>query len=172
MTVKDLNINEFNSYYSTYINLVGENISLFEGLKLGQKQTSDFIESIDENKMGYAYDEGKWTIKEVVQHIIDCERVFTFRAFCISRNDKAEFPGFDQDEYVSSSEANKKTKLDLLNEYNTQRTATIAMFESLNETMLKNKGTASNSILSTRAAGFIIIGHELHHCNVIQEKYL
>lgn len=172
MMVSDLNENEFNPYYGAYINLVGNNITLLEGLKQGQKQTINFIESIAEDKMSFAYAEDKWTIKEVIQHLIDCERVFAFRAFCISRNDKAEFPGFDQDDYVFSSEANKKTKSDLLNEYNTQRMATIAMFESLNASMLKRVGTASNSVLSARAAGFITIGHDQHHCNVIQEKYL
>lgn len=172
MTVTDLSANEFNAYYSTYINLVGKEVSLLDGLRHGKKQTSSFIESIEEEKLGYAYQASKWTIKEVIQHLIDCERVFAFRAFCISRNDKAEFPGFDQDDYVLSSEANRKTKSDLLNEYNTQRTATIAMFESLDELMLTRIGTASNSALSARAAGFITIGHDLHHCNVIQEKYL
>jgi len=168
----DLSSNEFNEYYGNYINLVDENHELVEALTKGEEQTTDFFSKIEQNKLKTTYAEGKWTILEVLLHIIDTERIFNYRALCIARGDQTEFPGYEQDDYVASSKANDRSPTSLLAEYSTVRKATISLFENLREEGLKQLGSASNSPLSPRAAGFIIAGHERHHEKIIKERYL
>jgi len=166
-----LNANEFNSYYTPYINLVTTKdivIALTESFD----QTLAFLNSIPDEKWQYSYAEGKWTVKEVMQHFLDTERVFAYRALCFSRKDTMELPGFDQDEYLENSNANSRTKQSLMEEYKAIRNATIVLYKSFSKDMLLYKGVASNSPLSVRAAGYITVGHEKHHCSVIAEKYL
>ena len=172
MTRTDLSRHEFNIYYGNYINLVDENHQLVEALKKGEEQTSSFFEKIDQNKLKTAYAEGKWTILEVFQHLIDTERIFNYRALCIARGDQTEFPGYEQDDYVPFSKANARSLNSLLTEYSTVRKATISLFENLSKEDLSQLGRASNSPLSPRAAGFIIAGHERHHEQIIKERYL
>ncbi|MDG5491949.1 DinB family protein [Psychroserpens sp. SPM9] len=171
MTKEDLKKDEYNPYYQQYIQKSGD-VTLTEGLKNNGDLTIAFLESIPEEKLEYRYAEGKWTIKEIIQHLIDTERVFTYRALCIARGDKTLFPGYDQDEYAANSEANKRSMFSLMNEYKAVRLASIIMFESFSEAMLKRIGVASNSNLSPRAVAFIVIGHENHHCEIINERYL
>lgn len=162
---------EYNPYYSTYIDKVSDN-NLISALERGFKETLIFFESIPINKWNYSYSEGKWTVKEVIQHILDTERVFAYRALCIARNDKTELPGFDQDDYASGADANDRNAEEMIAEYKAIRMTTINLFKSFNKEMFLHIGVASNSPLSTRAAGFIIAGHEKHHCDVVQERYL
>ncbi len=171
MTIQDLHSDEFNPYYNTYISKVGAQ-SLKEGLKESGQKTYDFLNSISVEKYNYSYAEGKWTIKELIQHIIDVERVFTYRALRIARQDKTPLAGFDENDYAPNSNANRRTKEELLEDYKTLRNSTVALFNSFTEEMLLSKGIASDSPLSVRAAGFITIGHEIHHCNIIKERYL
>ena len=171
MTIQDLHSDEFNPYYDTYISKVGTQ-SLKEGLKESGQKTYDFLNSISEEKYNYAYADGKWTIKELVQHIIDVERVFMYRALRIARQDKTPSPSFDENDYASNSDANRRTKEDLIGEYKAVRNSTIILFNSFTDKMLLSKGIASDSPLSVRASGFITIGHEIHHCNIIKERYL
>lgn len=171
MTKDDLSKNEYNPYYGTYIEKAGS-MSLHKGLKDNGDATIAFLESIPEEKLEYRYEEGKWTIKEIIQHLIDTERVFTYRALCIARKDKTLFPGYDQDEYASTCDANRRSMYSLMNEYKAVRLATIILFESFSDEMLVEIGTASNSNLSPRAVAFITIGHENHHSGVIRERYL
>ena len=167
----DVNKDEFNPYYSTYINKSGTQ-NLIELLGSNHLKIIDFIESIPDEKHEFRYKPGKWTIKEIIQHLIDTERVFAYRAMCIARKDKTLFPGFDQDNYVISCSADTRNLDELTSEYLALRISTISMFNSFTDKMFLEVGTASNSSLSVRAAGFIIIGHENHHCEVIQERYL
>lgn len=171
MTKDDLSKHEYNPYYQTYIEKAGA-LTLREGLQDNGDETIAFLESIPEDKLEYRYAEGKWTIKEIIQHLIDTERVFTYRALCIARKDKTLFPGYDQDEYVAASEANNRSMIDLMNEYKAVRLASIILFDSFSKAMLTRVGIASNSNLSPRAVAFITIGHENHHCEVIKERYL
>ncbi|NRA94566.1 MAG: DinB family protein, partial [Psychroserpens sp.] len=131
-----------------------------------------FLKTIPDEQFGHAYAEGKWTIKEVVQHIIDTERVFSYRALRFARYDSTELPGYDQDDFALNSKANLRSKEDILNEYSTQRAASIAMFESFDAETLLGQGKASGSSISVRALGFILIGHENHHCQIIKDRYL
>lgn len=171
MTKDQLNTNEYIPYYQVYIDNAGE-LDLIEGLKQNGEATISFLESLSEEKFDFAYADDKWTIKELVQHIMDTERVFTFRALSFARKDKTNFPGYDQDEYAVTSEANKRSKHSLLEEYKVLRLSTVALFENFTDDMLLQIGYASNNDISVRAIGFILIGHENHHCQIIKERYL
>lgn len=171
MTSDNLGSGEYNPYYQTYVSKT-KGITLKDGLHSNLATVVLFLNSIPKEKHEYCYAEGKWTIKELVQHIIDTERIFAYRALRIARQDKTPLPGFEQDDYVAHSKANIRSFESLLNEYKVVRQATIALFNNFDNEALLNIGTASNSPISVRALGFIIIGHENHHCQVIKERYL
>ncbi len=171
MTKDDLKNDEYSPYYKPYIQKT-EGLNLKEGLKINGDKTIAFFESVPEDKLTYRYEVDKWTVKEIIQHIIDTERIFAYRALCIARKDKTLLPGFDQDLYVENCEVNHRSIHDLTNEYKAVRLATIMMFNSFNEQALLQNGNASNNNLSVRAVGFIIMGHESHHCEIITERYL
>ncbi len=171
MIAKDISSDEYNSYYQTYLSKTND-VQLNEGLRSNMEKVISFLKSISKNKLVYRYEEGKWTIKEMLLHIIDTERIFAYRALRIARQDQTPLPGFDQDAYVPTSKANDRSLESLLDEYKTVRHATIALFDSFDDEMLIQVGSASNSPLSVRAAGYILIGHENHHCDIIRERYL
>lgn len=165
---------EFAPYYKSYIDAVGEDSDLLDELEISLHKTIKFIQDIPMNKFDYRYAEGKWTIKEIVQHIIDAERVFAYRALRFSRSDETPLPGFDENKYadVVNPVASKRHLKDLLIELTAVRHATIALFKSFTEEDLVKKGLASNNPMSVRALGFVIIGHQNHHMNVFKERYL
>ncbi|WP_323788986.1 DinB family protein [Psychroserpens sp.] len=171
MTRHQLSSKECIPYYQTYIDQAGE-LGLMEGLKQNGETIISFLESLTEEQFSYAYADDKWTIKELVQHIMDTERIFTYRALCFARKDKTPLPGYDQDKYANACEANIRTKESLLKEYKALRLATVSLFESFSDDMLLQFGNASQSDISVRALGFILIGHENHHCKVIKERYI
>ncbi|MFI8379704.1 DinB family protein [Leeuwenhoekiella sp. NPDC079379] len=125
-----------------------------------------------EDKWLYAYDSRKWTVLESLLHVIDTERIFTYRALRIGRGDKTPLAGFEQDDYIKPSGANLRSMTSLIEEYNQVRSCTINLFKNLSAEALLEIGTASNSTLSARAAGFIICGHEIHHAYIIKTRYL
>ena len=171
MTVHDLRTNEFSPYYQTYIDKT-RGLNLNDGLRLNFDNVMAFLKEIPEDKYDYRYADGKWTIKEVIQHLIDTERIFAYRALRIARGDKTLLSGFDQDAYVPFSKANGRYFDSLLSEYKSVRDSTISLFDTFDHEMLLATGTASNNTISVRALGFIIIGHENHHSEVIRERYL
>ncbi|WP_431134314.1 DinB family protein [Psychroserpens mesophilus] len=171
MTKYQLNTNEYNPYFQTYIDKAGD-LNVIEGLKQNGLTVMAFLEAIPEEKYDYAYAQGKWTIKELIQHVIDTERIFTFRALSFARKENTALSGFDENEYAKTSQANRRSKQSLLNEYKALRLASIALFESFTDDMMLQIGNASNSDISVRAIGFILVGHENHHCQIIQERYL
>ncbi|MEZ4855970.1 MAG: DinB family protein [Gelidibacter sp.] len=171
MIAKDLTVGEYNPYYQTYIDKANA-LAIPEGLSANSKSVVAFFESIPKDKLEYRYAEGKWTIKELLHHIIDTERIFAYRALRVARKDKTPLPGFDENEYVLPAKSNDRSIESLLNEYKAVRQATLALFETFTNEMLIEIGTASNSPISARAIGFIITGHENHHCEVVKERYL
>lgn len=171
MTVKDLNPNEYNSYYQTYLEKTNSS-ELKEGLRNNRDKVLLFFNNIPSEKYEFRYEVGKWTIKEMLLHCIDTERIFAYRALRVARQDQTPLPGFDQDAYAEPSKANNRSFESLLNEYKSVRAATISLFDSFDDDMLLAKGFASNSPISVRALGFIIMGHENHHCDVLKERYL
>tara|TARA_R110002012_G_scaffold81945_2_gene207389 strand:+ start:69135 stop:69650 length:516 start_codon:yes stop_codon:yes gene_type:complete len=171
MFAKEIPDTEYASFYANYVKKGGE-LSLLIGLEQSMLNTKAFFESIPEDKLEYRYAEGKWTIKEILQHLIDTEHVFVYRALRFARQDKTPLPGFEQDDYVLASVANRRTREQLLNDYLDLRESSIALFSSFTKKMLEQIGVASNAEMSVRAVGFILIGHEKHHIDVIKERYL
>jgi len=171
MKAENIKENEYNPYYKRYIEMSG-NSDLVTGLRTGFEESLKFYNSIPSNKLEHSYEDGKWTVKEVIQHIMDTERIFAYRALRFARQDKTPLSGFEQNDYVPTSQANSRDFKNLISEYTAIRQATIAMFENFSNDMLTSIGKASGSNMSVRALGFITIGHEMHHCNVIKERYL
>lgn len=163
--------NEYNAYYKSYIEKSSGN-SIIEGLKNNLKKVVDFFKAIPSEKHDYSYVSGKWTIKDVLLHLIDTERVFAYRALRISRNDKTSLSGFEQDDYVLNGFASNRSLESLLDEYIAVRKSTIALYSSFNAGALLQLGEASGYPISVRALGYIITGHENHHCEIIKERYL
>jgi len=171
MNLKNLNTNEYNPYYRSYIDKA-QQLDAVKGLKENLESVTSFYSSIPKEKHDYAYAEGKWTVKDVLLHIIDTERVFAYRALRIARQDKIPMVGFEQDDYVANGFAQSRTLENLLEEYKAVRKATIALFCSFNSATMLQIGEASGSPFSVRALGYIIVGHENHHNQVIRERYL
>ncbi|MFT5970684.1 MAG: hypothetical protein ACI8ZO_001199 [Flavobacteriales bacterium] len=164
-------ITEYASYYKGVMELVDTD-NIIHTLKSVHVETQDLLSSLTEEQGVFRYAEGKWSIKDVIQHCIDCERVFAYRALRISRGDTNALSGFDQDEWVANTNVSKRTIEELANEAFVVRSGTIALFESFTIDQLMLLGNASNNALSVRSIGFIIPGHERHHINVIKERYL
>lgn len=171
MIIKQLNPNEYNPYYKTYI-AKSTQLNCVEGLKQNLDTVVAFYSNIPKEKHDFAYAEGKWTIKDILLHIIDTERIFAYRALRIARRDKTPMAGYEQDDYAANSFASSRTLESLIEEYISVRQATITLFSSFNSDTLLQIGEASNSPFSVRVLGYIITGHEIHHNQVIRERYL
>jgi len=157
-------------YFDRYINLV-ENIELSDALsKYGPQmyvKEKDNLEKVGER----VYAPGKWTVKDILQHLIDTERIFKYRALRFARNDKTLLPGFDENIYADVSGANNRSLDDLLNEYSFVRQSAIALFSSFHKKMLNSAGVCFDKNISVLSIGFVLAGHPLHHLNVIKERY-
>ncbi len=157
-------------YYHNYINLVAE-----DDLPTAFEQhlaDLSLLQAIPEEKWDYRYAEGKWTIRELVQHIIDTERIFSYRALCIARKDKTPLPSFDENQYAAASKANNRSTSSLLGEWEAVQKATQQLFASFNKEQLEAEGIANQKSISVRAIGFILIGHAKHHNKIVKERYL
>ena len=165
------NLNRIPAWFHNYVNQVPEN-DLMEAMK---KQTSFFINFFNElpiDKRNYRYAEGKWTIKEVLQHILDAERVFAYRALCIARKDTTSLPGFDENAYADNSKADKRDWDDLMEEFTAVRRSSEILFASFDEEQLEGTGTANNNPIYVLAMGFVLVGHVNHHIRILKERYL
>lgn len=171
MLSSQLPVSEYNPFYRTYVDALGE-VELLPELEKGRDTFTGLLEGLPEAKLSFAYAEGKWTLAELLMHVVDAERIFQYRALRFARNDKTPLPGFDQDVYVPQSNANQKTKEEILDEYKVVRQSTITLFKSFDDDALERIGIASDSQMSTRAMGFVICGHQAHHLRIIQERYL
>ena len=172
MKSTDLKPDEFAGYYATYISQITNEYNLIEELEISVHRLIKFVQNIPLDKFDYRYAEGKWTIKDILQHLIDSERIFAYRALRFARNDKTELPGFEEKDYAAIANAGKRSIQDLLSEMAVVRQATLAMFKSFSEEELLLKGIASHNTISVRALGFVIIGHQNHHQRIFQERYL
>jgi uncharacterized damage-inducible protein DinB len=171
MKNSELKKGDYHRFYEPYIATLGD-VELVEMLKRQLDNFPSFISSIPEDKLHYAYSEGKWTIAEVLVHVLDTERVFQYRALRFARNDKTPLPGFDQDMFVVESNSENWTKEELIEDYIAIRKSTIALFEKLSDETLKRVGIASDAKMSVAALGFICCGHQRHHRDILREKYL
>jgi uncharacterized damage-inducible protein DinB len=163
---------EYAPYAMMYIGLLPDDGLVLKHLKDNLKATKDFILSLPEEKLVFRYAEGKWTIKEMLVHIIDDERIYAYRALRFARNDQMELPGFDQDIYAHHSGAKERSIKGILKEFATVRNSTISLFKNLDDEALMRAGVADGKAMSVRAAAYHIAGHELRHINIIKERYL
>lgn len=164
-------VEEIPEYYQDYVSQVkGDDVLTV--LKIADLQTSAFFGGIEKDAWEYAYAPEKWTIKEVLLHIIDTERVFAYRALRISRGDMTPLPGFDQDDFVPNSNANKRSPKSLIAEYRAVRSATIHLLQHFTQDMWEQFGVASGVKFSPLVLAFIMAGHEKHHINILKERYL
>ena len=158
------------AFYRTYVEAV-ESEELIPALINSGNLTVDLIKSIPEASGDYRYADGKWSIKEVLAHVIDAERIFAYRALRFARNDKTELVGFDENNYARESNAGSRRLYKILEEFNNVRASTIDLFASFNDEMLNRTGVANGQEMSVNALGFIIAGHETHHREVLNERY-
>ena len=162
---------DYPEYFETYFqNIKDENpIELMVSQK---KELLNLLSTTNENEANYSYTDGKWSIKEVLGHLIDSERVFCYRAVAIARGETQPLPGFEQDDYVNGGNFNSRELTDLIDEYQKIRDASIPLFKSFDETDYNKRGIANNNPLTVRAVLFLIPGHEKHHINILKERYL
>ncbi len=158
-------------FYQKYINAVKEK-NVVKAIQKNSDDFKQFLKQISRKKIDYAYAEGKWTIKELLQHIIDAERVFTYRALRFSRKDATPLASFDENNWAANAHASDRKWSDLVKEFKSVRKATEILFESFNDEQLLSKGAASNNEINVVALGFITAGHVAHHQKIIKERYL
>ena len=162
---------DYDAIYGGYISLIGDD-DIIEVLKEQRKTSEKFLKTFTEKQGNYSYADGKWTVKEVLGHVIDTEIIMAFRALSFARGEKQSLPGFEQDDYVAESNFNKRSLADLINEFITIRESNIILFKSFNEEILNRRGTASELEVTVLALIYIIAGHEKHHMKFLKERYV
>jgi len=163
--------NEYAPYYGRYIALVPDG-PIVETLREQIGETTALLGSLPEAKGDHRYEPGKWSVKEVIGHLIDSERIFSYRALRFARRDETPLPGFEQDDYVPAGAFGRRTLRDLIEEFRTVREATLLFYRHLDEEALSRSGIASENRMSVRALAWSIAGHERHHVQVLRERYL
>ena len=163
--------NEYASFYVPYVQTL-DNVILMEELEISVHRLRNFVQNIPMDKYDYAYAEGKWTIKDILQHLIDSERVFAYRALRFARKDTTPLPGFEENDFAQVAEGFKRSIRDLLTELAVVREATLCLFKTFSDDTLMLRGIASEREMSVRALGFVIIGHQNHHQRIFEERYL
>lgn len=161
---------EYGKFYEGYINLVNGSNVLQMLIEQGQK-TYTLIQQLTPDEADHRYKKEKWSVKEVIGHLIDTERIMAYRALSIARGEQKSLPGYDQDNYVAHASFDKRSLQSLSEEYDAQRNANISLFSSFDEEQTQRIGTANGMELSVRALVHIIVGHEKHHLNILKEKY-
>lgn len=163
-------IQDYKEFYHTYVSLVPEN-DILEAFSSQTTVTLQFLDAIPEDKLDYAYATGKWTVRQVLQHLTDAERIFAYRALSIARKDPNPLPGFDENEYAEVARVEHRDWMDMIEEFQMVRLASEHLFRSLNEDELQRKGMASNAPITVLSIGYIIVGHAMHHQRVMKERY-
>jgi len=162
---------DFQKYIQRYLDLIPSGNWLEELKKSGEK-TIAIYSKLSEEQSHFAYAEGKWTLKELLLHLSDTERVFQYRILAIARGDKNELPGFDEELYANQSFANGRSLNSLIEEYELIRKSSRILLETMNPSALDHIGTANGNRISAGTIGKLIVGHNLHHLNIIVERYL
>lgn len=162
---------EYNAYYQKYVSLVPDS-DVVETLERQADETNALLRSISEERAAHRYAEGKWSIKQLVGHIIDAERIFAYRALSIARGERQPLPGMDQDEYMAAADFDARTLADLYEELSHVRRSNVLMFRSFDANAWARRGIASESEVTVRALAHIIAGHETHHIKILRERYL
>jgi uncharacterized damage-inducible protein DinB len=166
-----INLETIPSFYKNYVKQL-EQTDLNTSLRISGFRTMELVHSIPEGKSDYRYADGKWSIRELLCHMIDAERIFAYRALRFARNDITELSGWEEKDYAPQANASERSLKKIAYEMQHLRTSTIDLFESFTEEMLIRKGIANKTEVSVKAIGFIIAGHETHHRNILKERYL
>lgn len=161
---------EYGSWYAGYVALVPEE-DVLSAIETQSSETQKLLASLDDEKARHRYAEGKWSVKEVIGHITDAERVFGYRALCISRGEETPLPGFDENAYVKTANFDSWKLGDLAEVYALGRRANIVFFRNLPVEAWSRRGTASGYPVTVNALAYIIAGHERHHLKVLRERY-
>ncbi|WP_312076381.1 DinB family protein [Chryseobacterium sp.] len=162
---------DFQKYIQRYLDLIPSE-NWLEELQNSAEKTLDIYSKLSEEQSHFAYDEGKWTLKEVLLHLSDTERVFQYRITAFLRGDQNELPGFDEENYAKNSFANERSLDSLLEEFKLIRKSSEILLKTANSSALKNIGIANGNQISAETIGKLIVGHNFHHLNVIEERYL
>ncbi len=158
------------SWYQGYVNTIGKH-KFLDVLRQSYQSTPSLLLSLTGEQWNFAYAPGKWTVKEVMLHLTDCERIFAYRALRFARNDKTELPGFEENEYAPNAHAGRRSEVSIIEEYKAVRNATITLFNYFDEEMLNRTGYANGHEFSVKLTGAIIAGHEVHHLQILKDRY-
>ncbi len=162
---------EYDSYYAGYVERARAQ-SVFAALTEQKQEVTALLSALGEQGAAYRYAPGKWSVKQVVGHLIDTERVFVYRAFSIARGERQLLIGFAQDEYVEAADFDSRSVDSLLSEYRATRAATLELFAGFAAAAWEKRGIANGVVFSVRAIAHIVAGHEAHHLEVLKERYL
>jgi hypothetical protein len=162
---------EYAPYYEKYVSLVPAG-DIVGTLERQLADTLSLLRSVPEDRAGSSYEPGKWSVKELVGHVIDTERVFSHRALRFARGDRTPLPGYEQDDYVRAANFDSRTLSSIAGEFGRVRAATVALFQTFDEAAWARRGAANDNEVSVRALAHILAGHELHHINILRERYL
>lgn len=171
MSLERPKTDEYLEYYGRYINLVPEG-NVLELLASQLNTTLELLHPLSEEQAAHRYAPGKWSIKQVLGHMVDTERIFAYRAMSIARSEQAPLPGMEPDDYENASNSDHRTLKDLLEEFELLRRADLLMLKGFGPEASTRLGTASGATVSVRALAYIMAGHELHHRAILQSKYL
>lgn len=161
---------DFQKYIQRYIDLLPQESWQETALATAQ-ETVLLCQNLSDDAALYSYSEGKWTIKEVLQHIMDTERIFMYRILAIARGEQQNLPGFDENSYVENSFANRRTVKDLLEEFQAIRKSLLLLVNSLENKVIENLGSANGNRISAETVAKLVIGHHIHHHNILKERY-
>lgn len=162
---------EYDAFYETYVSKVGAG-NVIATLRETGARAAEIFRSIPADRLDHRYAEGKWSVREVIGHMIDAERVFSYRALCFARGDRTPLPGMDQDVFMERAAFDRRDHESLCDEFEHLRAANVALFSSFSDEALDRDGVASDARVSVRALLHIIAGHVIHHLHVLQERYL
>lgn len=162
--------NEYPKYYSAYIEQVPETEPLL-ALEKAAEEIQRFLALLPEGKGDYRYAEGKWTVKELLQHVIDTERIMAYRALSIARGDTTPLPGFDEESYARVANVEYRSISDLKAELQLVRKSTLSLFQNFDEAALRRRGIMNNNPATVLALAYIIAGHQRHHFRILHERY-
>lgn len=169
--IMNIDPNEYGDFYERYVKL-SNNVPLIDQLLSNAEEMKNLFLGLSDKDALYRYEVGKWTLKQVFGHMMDTERIFNYRALCVARGEPKPLPGFDQDLYMKQTNFNDQSLDQIQDQYQSTRQSTIALFSSFSDEELLRRGTISDYLFTVRATGYVITGHELHHLNIINERYL
>ena len=162
---------EYAPYYANYVGNVTED-DVVAALEAQARATAELLARVDEEKASYRYAPEKWSVKQIVGHVTDAERIFAYRALAVARGDKNSLPGFDENDYVRNANFDEIPFVDLVEGLAATRRATLALVRGLSREAWTRAGTANENKISARAVAYVIVGHERHHVRVLRERYL